>query len=264
MKKTALKSHKQNGHGPKILPADLSPALVQAVFEDAVMEAAADIAALSATLDAAALPEETVLATITPETREEKEILDLLSVPLLGPTRVQALAAVGILTLDDLRAATADQIGGAKGVGLGNAARIKDWLEAQVVSPPEPPPAPPSLPDAPPSFDPALAASNQAVFDELSEIDQAVTRLCERLGTKGQPKKLARQIDKLGTVTSELAEGPDTLSAKRLAQALPLLHKIADLLGFATEEKRLSPKKLEILTENLRARRKSLQKTIGE
>ncbi len=266
MKKTP-KSHKRNGHGPPALPADLSPAVIQAVFEDAVMEAAADIAALSATLEAAALPEPgAVIATIIPETPEEREMLDILSVPYLGPARVRALADAGILTVDDLRAATADRIGGVKGVGLRNAARIKEWLASRPAAPePGLPPAPPPIFETESvSYDPALAGINQTISDELSEVDQAVTRLRERLGAKGQSKKLARQFDKIETVLSELAEGPDTLPARQLDEAVTLLHKIADLLCCAAEEKRLSPKKLDDLSDALRLGRKALQNAVGD
>ena len=247
------KSSKKNGTGAHPLPPNLSREVAQAVLEDAVMEAAADIAALSVTLDAATAPP--LVATITPETPEEREILELISVPFLGPTRARALADAGIKTLDDLHAATPAQIGSVKGVGLRNAERIKEWLGTRIAAvSPGLPPAPPSLPSASPlsgSPDPALATANQTIFDELGEIDQAIARLRVVMGAKKGAKKLGSQFDKLSTVASELAEGPDTLTAKQLKQALKLLDDIVCILRKASEKKTLSQKKQGALCEAL-------------
>jgi hypothetical protein len=230
------------------------------------MEAAADIAALSVTLDAATAPP--LVAMIVPETPEEQEILELVSVPYLGPTRARALADAGIRTLDDLYAATAVQIGSVKGVGQRNAERIKDWLAIHIEAtapglPPAPPPLPEDFPE-PASLDLRLAAANQAIFDELGEVDQALSRLREIIGSKKQSQKLGIQFDKLSTVASELAEGPDTLSDLQLQQALKLLDEIVGVLRKACEQKTLSEKKQEALGDTLRKQRKALARTLGD
>ena len=86
-----------------ILPDELTPTVVQAVLEDAVLTAAADEAAQVAQSD-------------------------LEGIPYLGAPRRLALALAGFATQDDLRRATVEQIGGVKGVGTVNAARVKEWL----------------------------------------------------------------------------------------------------------------------------------------
>jgi hypothetical protein len=266
MKKTTPKSSKKNGTGKHPLPQNLSMEVAQAVLEDAVMEAAADIAALSITLEAATAPP--MFATIVPETPEEQELLELVSVPYLGPTRIRALAEAGIRTMDDLYAATAVQIGSVKGVGLRNAERIKEWLAAQItVTLPGLPPAPPSLPEdetAPVSLDLRLAAVNQAIFEELGDVDQAISRLRGVIGSKKQSQKLGIQFEKLSTVTSELAEGPDTLTDPQLQQAVKLLNEIVGVLLKACEQKTLSEKKQEALCDTLRKQRKALARTLGD
>ena len=181
---------------------------------------------------------------------------ELEGVPYLGETRRQALAAAGMVTQDDLRRATAEQIGGVKGVGMGNAVKIKAWL------------ASPSLPlsaAAPIDVDPDLASANQNVQDVFQKLGAAAARLKDQVPEKSRDKALDRQLDKLDSVASELAEGPDTLSAQQVQDAVKTLDKIAALLqSAAADAQKLSPKKQAALIEELRTRRKRLQKTLGD
>ncbi|MDQ2688509.1 MAG: helix-hairpin-helix domain-containing protein [Armatimonadota bacterium] len=263
--KVSKKNRSKNGTGLRPLPDSLSPAVAEALLEDAVMEAAADIAALSATLeertDSLSEPE-LVVGAIVPETPEEQALLELVSVPYLGPARVQALAEMGILTLDDLRAAPPEKIAGLRGVGANNAQRIKEWLAQQ----PRAQTPPPSLSTPAPasSSDPAVGDINQAIYDELAAVDNAIERLTARLGPPSKSKRLRRQLDKVSTVASELAEGPDTLTADELLGAVELLGDIAYLLDCAASEKKLSEKKQEGVGAAVRSLRKSLEKTLGE
>ncbi len=271
MKKTSpAKGAKQNGGGQRPIPGSLSPAAAQAVLEDAMMEAAADIAALSVTLDertASPAPEadaEVVVGSIVPETPEEQEILDLIGVPLLGPARVRALAEMGIFTLDDLHAAPPEQIAGLRGVGPDNAKRIKDWV-AQHPRAETPPPTEQAAPVTPATGpDATLGDTNQAIFDALGDLDGATARLLERLGSPAQAKRLRRQLDKMGTVASELAEGPDVLTTDRVLQAVGLLDRVVDMLEGAVAQKKLTEKRQEALCDALRSLRRSLQKTLGK
>lgn len=181
---------------------------------------------------------------------------ELVGVPYLGETRRQALAAAGLITQDDLRRATAEQIGGVKGVGMGNAVKIKAWL------------ASPSLPlsaAAPVDVDPGLASANQNVQDVFQKLGDAAARLKDQLPEKLRDKALDRQLDKLDSVASELAEGPDTLSTQQVQDAVKTLDKIAALLQSAADDaQKLSPKKQAALIEELRMRRKRLQKTLDD
>lgn len=188
--------------------------------------------------------------------QEPAQKSELEGVPYLGETRRQALAAAGLITQDDLRRATAEQIGGVKGVGMGNAARIKAWL----ASPSAPLPA-----AAPVDVDPGLASANQSVQDVFQKLGDAAARLKDQLPEKSRDKALDRQLDKLDSVASELAEGPDTLSAQQVQDAVKALDKIAALLQSAADDApKLSPKKQAALIEELRTRRKRLQKTLDE
>lgn len=181
---------------------------------------------------------------------------ELEGVPYLGETRRQALAAAGLITQDDLRRATVKQIGGVKGVGMGNAAKIKAWLG----SPSAPLPA-----AAPPDIDTALASANQDVQDVFQKLGDAAARLKDQIPAKSRDKALDRQLDKLDSVASELAEGPDTLSAQQVQEAVKTLDKIAALLqSAAADTQKLSPKKQAALIEELRMRRKRLQKTLDD
>ena len=186
---------------------------------------------------------------------------ELPDIPYLGATRRIALAAAGLRTLDDLRAATVEQIGGVKGVGLVNAGRVKEWLAVQAEMPAVATAAP--IPQADTSAS-ALASANQDVQDVFQKLGSASELLRKTVSAKARDKALGRQLDKLDTVASELAEGPDTLSMKQVQEAVKTLDKIAALLEAAAALEKLSPKKQAVLIEELRARRKRLQKTLGE
>ena len=179
---------------------------------------------------------------------------DLEGIPYLGVTRRAALALAGLRTRNDLRRATAEEIGGVKGVGMGNAARVKDWLQSQEKAP---------TPLAG-SLDLTQAESNQQVQEIFEKLEAATSRLKENLPTKSLDKSLERQLSKLDTVASELAEGPDTLTAKQVEKAVRTLDKIAELLGTAADAEKLSPKKRSALIDALRERRKRLQKNLGD
>ncbi len=214
---------------------DATPAVVKAVLEEAV---------------------ETVHSDDALSTSQTAPKSELEGVPYLGETRREALALAGLRTQEDLRRATVEEIGGVKGVGMGNAVKIKAWL----ASPSAPLPA-----AAPQDIDTSLAAANQDVQDVFQKLGDASARLKGQIPDKSRDKDLDRQLDKLDTVASELAEGPDTLSAKQLQDAVRTLDKIAALLQIAADDApKLSPKKQAALVEELRARRKRLQKTLGD
>jgi hypothetical protein len=204
-----------------------------------------------------AILEEVVLTFPADDALSETPKSELEGVPYLGETRRLALALAGLVTQDDLRRATAAQIGGVKGVGLGNATRIKAWLDQSAAAIPDIDPVP--------DIDPILAAANQNVQDVFQKLGDAAARLKDHLLVKARDKALDRQLDKLDSVASELAEGPDTLSAKQVQNAVKTLDKIAALLQNAADEpKNLSPKKQAALIEELRTRRKRLQKTLDD
>lgn len=187
---------------------------------------------------------------------ETKPKSELEGVPYLGETRRQALAEAGLVTQDDLRRATAEQIGGTKGVGMGNAAKIKAWLAI---------PSAPLPAAAPTDIDPGLASANQNVQEIFQKLGDAAARLKDHLPAKSRDKALDRQLNKLDTVASELAEGPDTLTAKQVQDAVKTLDKIAALLQNAADDpQKLSAKKQAALIDELRARRKRLQKTLDD
>lgn len=180
-------------------------------------------------------------------------------IPYLGETRRQALALAGLRTLDDLRAASVERIGGVKGVGMVNAARVKEWLAVQADMP-----AVATATPIPQTDGFALASANQDVQDVFQKLGSASERLKKTIPAKARDKALDRQLDKLDSVASELAEGPDTLSMKQVQEAVKTLDKIAALLEAAAGAEKLTPKKQTVLIEELRARRKRLQKTLGD
>jgi hypothetical protein len=196
----------------------------------------------------------------SPQAQPETGASELPDIPYLGATRKLALAAAGMQTLDDLRAATVEQIGGVKGVGMVNAARVKEWLAVQAAMPAVVAATPIPMADSAAS---ATAVANQDVQDAFQKIGSATARLKETIAPKARDKALDRQLNKLDTVASELAEGPDTLPAKRVQEAVKTLDKIAVLLETAAGAEKISPKKQAVLIEELRARRKRLQKTLG-
>lgn len=179
---------------------------------------------------------------------------NLENIPYLGETRRAALALVGLRTRADLMQATVAQIGGVKGVGMVNAARVKDYLRVQEAS----------VSDDPAVIGENLAVINQHVQDIFLKLEVAAVRLKEHNPAKSRDKNLDRQLEKLDTVASELAEGPDTLSAAQVEKAVKTLDKIAALLSSAANAEKLSPKKQALLVEELRERRRRLQKTLGD
>lgn len=199
--------------------------------------------------------------TIAPTQADKTAPSDLPEIPYLGATRRQALAEAGIRTLDDLRAASVEQIGGIKGVGMVNAARVKEWLAVQAEMPAVAVSTPIPQVDGSAS---ALAAANQDVQEVFQKLGDASDKLKKMVPDKTRDKALDRQLDKLDTVASELAEGPDTLSMEQVQEAVKTLDKIAALLEAAASAEKLTPKKQAALVEELRARRKRLQKTLGE
>jgi len=203
-----------------------------------------------------AVLEEAVLTSHRDDAMAAAPKSELEGVPYLGQTRRDALALAGLVTQDDLRRATVEQIGGVKGVGMGNAVKIKAWLDT---------PSAPLPAAAPPDIDRALASANQDVQDVFQKLGDASARLKGQIPDKSRDKALDRQLDKLDSVASELAEGPDTLTAKQVQEAVRTLDKIAALLQSAAEDaQKLSPKKQASLIEELRARRKRLQKTLDD
>ncbi len=199
--------------------------------------------------------------TLAPTPGDDAAHSELPEIPYLGETRRQALAEAGMRTLDDLRGASVEQIGGVKGVGMVNAARVKEWLAVQAEMPNVAVSTP--LPQTGASAS-ALAAANQDVQEVFQKLGDASDKLKRTIPAKARDKALDRQLDKLDTVASELAEGPDTLSMVQVQEAVRTLDKIAALLEAAAVAEKLTPKKQAALIEELRARRKRLQKTLGE
>ena len=142
-----------------------------------------------------------------------------------------------------------------------NAARVKEWLAVQAEIPSVAISTPIPQIDGSAS---ALAIANQDVQDVFQKLGSASDKLKKTISAKTRDKALDRQLDKLDTVASELAEGPDTLSMKQVQEAVRTLDKIAALLEAAAAAEKLTPKKQAVLVEELRARRKRLQKTLGE
>ena len=186
----------------------------------------------------------------------------LVGIPYLGEARRQALADAGIKTRTHLQAATLEEIGAVHGVGLGNAKRYKEWLAVQAEMPNVSVATPlPAIDDGGAS---ALAAANQDVQDMFQRFSSASQSLQSAIPDKSRAKALDRQLEKIDTVASELAEGPDTLTPAQVAEAVTKLNKIAALLEDMAQEKAPSAKKQDALVEELRERRKKLQKALGE
>jgi hypothetical protein len=179
-----------------------------------------------------------------PETDAPKS--EIAGVLYIGETRARLLAEAGIRTMDDLRAADAAQIGSVKGIGLKNGQRIKDWLAEHDA------PAP-ALP---------LAIANQAVQDDSQSINTAFARIQKALSQGVAHKKLDKQIDKLLIVLSELAEAADTLRPKQFQRTIKMLHLIGALLDQFADLRPSSEKVILAFTEELRDRRRRLQKVL--
>ena len=171
---------------------------------------------------------------------------ELVGVPYLGAVRIAALASAGISTIAELRAASAEAIGGVKGVGLRNAERIKSWLADQ---------------DAAASPD---SAHDAEVPVELSDIDTAVTRIKEANPKKDLDKKLSRQLNKVLTRVSGVPAAFESLGNKDRQQAIKQLDRIAALLAQAAERGRLSDKKQHIVGGAIKAGLKKLDKVLDD
>lgn len=183
-------------------------------------------------------------------------------IPYLGEARRKALADAGLTTRAHLEAATEEQLGAVKGVGPGNAKRVKEWLAVQAEMPNVSVATPlPTIDDTGAS---ALAAANQDVQDMFERFSSASQSLKSAIPDKDRDKAIDRQLDKIDTVASELAEGPDTLTPPQVAEAVTRLNKVAALLEEMARAKKPSPKKQAALVEDLRERRKKLQKALGE
>ncbi len=184
-------------------------------------------------------------------TEAESEIAGVLYV---GEARARLLAAAGIRTMDDLRAADAERIGGVKGVGLRNGQRIKAWLDERDARASVPIAPSPDL-----SIDMDLAAANQAVQDDMEAVNTAIARIQRAIPPGVAHRKFDRQVDKLLSVLSELAEGPDTLRPKQFRRALKMLHLIAALLDKFAAIGQPSEKIALAFAEEMRDRRRRLQ-----
>ncbi len=183
-------------------------------------------------------------------------------IPYLGEARRKALAEAGMTTRAHLEAATEGEIGAVKGVGPGNAKRVKEWLAVQAEMPVVAEATP--LPAIDDTSAPVLAAANQDVQDMFQRFSSASQSLKSAIPDKDRDKALDRQLDKIDTVASELAEGPDTLTTPQVAEAVTRLNKVAALLEEMARAKKPSPKKQAALVDALRERRKKLQKALGE
>ena len=105
------------------IPTRLIPDVAHALIEDAMLSEAADIAATIA--------ESTVqpAAIVVPENDIEREIMGLAGIPYLGPTRLKALADIGIVTFEQLHKSSCEEIASGRGIGQYNARKVRDWLD---------------------------------------------------------------------------------------------------------------------------------------
>lgn len=257
--------------------------IVKAVVEDAIMGIAADVAAITSS-DAAAGSE-----LLIAETPEEEAIFDIARVPYLGPSRLTALAAAGITTIDDLHNAPVETIAAIKGVGLKQAAYIKNWVgeqlgaasAAETVSlvveiTDDLPPAPPVLDSLPPSapedlhandstpFDLVTSTANETAQDDMEAIDALINRLKESVPKKLREKSLKRQIDKIVAVISAVPEERDHLSTYGKKKTARTLDQIVKFLSSAVKEELPSKKKQTEFSEELKELRKRLEKALDD
>jgi predicted flap endonuclease-1-like 5' DNA nuclease len=214
---------------------------------------------------------------------------ELAQIPRLGPVRRRALADAGISTLDALRALSFDELARIKYVGAGNARLIKTWLEQQDAAPtPEvpalsvtetggsdAPPPPPALEiPAVVSFEAEsyhvselanldTAIPNQTAYDDLEQIDTAITNIKGAIPKKSRHPKLKKQLDKVSTSISEVPENLDALTPQERVDAARALDRIAKLLEDAVEGGKLSAKKQETVGTKLRKLRKRLDRVVG-
>ena len=183
-------------------------------------------------------------------------------IPYLGEARRKALAEAGYSSRAHLEAATPEELGAVPGISPGIAKRYKEWLAVQAEMPNVAEATPlPAIDDTGAS---ALAAANQDVQEMFQRFSSASQSLQSAIPAKTRDKALDRQLDKIDTVASELAEGPDTLTPAQVADAVARLNKIAALLEDMAREKAPSAKKQAAWVDELRERRKKLQKALGE
>jgi len=246
---------------------------------------------------------------------------ELLSIPRLGQVRLEALAAAGVSSLNDLRKMTLEDLAAIKWIGLGNAKLIKGWLEnnsngaaesapakpvarrsraakpaADDAATPQPAPARPrarrtTAQDASAEEIPAVPARKpratrsskaqpvveveaavadapvEAVIDPLTvdceRVDSAVTRIKDAIPKKSREKKLGRQLKKVTQSVSDLPQSAGDLAAEGKAAAVEALDRIAGLLNSAVESGKLSAKKQEAMSDDLKKIRKRLEKALG-
>jgi NAD-dependent DNA ligase len=180
---------------------------------------------------------------------------ELVSVPLLGPTRIKALADAGYRTLTDLSSATEDQLGSVKGIGARNAQKIKAWLvanagESAVAS------AVPVVADANSQSSPA----NQRLQAALAELDQAVFQIKALLPGRALDRKLIAQLDKMNAAATDIPES-GVEPADQWEKALRRLKKVTALV-LAAAAHNLSDKAKRGLRDDIRKRRRRLQKAL--
>ncbi|MEO7720194.1 MAG: helix-hairpin-helix domain-containing protein [Capsulimonas sp.] len=278
--------------------APIEQEIVKAVVEDAMMGIAADVAAIAAT---DAIPVTEVLIAETPE---EEAIFDIARVPYLGPSRLTALAAAGITTIDELNDAPVETIAAIKGVGLKQAVYIKNWVGEQLKSrggqiepnetritplpsddgnsyfvieiPDDMPPPPPVFDDLAPSasedlhsndstpLDLETSVANETAQDDMEAIALMIGRLKEGLPKKLREKSLKRQITKIDAVISAVPEERDHLSTYGKKKTARTLDQIVKLLSEATAADLHSKKKQSDLSEELRELRKRLEKALDD
>lgn len=253
----------------KSVPDKYVSEVTQAVIEDATLAAAADLAA------AMASPLDKDLPMIVPETPEEEAILALLGVPYLGRTRAFALAAIGIKSLDDLHAASEDQIGMVKGIGKRNAMRIKEWLSARrEVSLSE------QRVDSldvnistsmraevnfeAPTLASETACSNQSLHNDLALIEAAIDRIKSANSKRGLTGKFVKQLERVQSSISEVPESLDTVAERDREKLTGLLDRIGEILTKAGADGKLSETKQEKLSAQVKARRKRLADLLGD
>lgn len=258
---------------------------------------------------------------------------ELLTIPRLGRVRLEALAAAGVTSLDDLRKMSIDDLAGIKWIGPGNARLIKGWLDTNgngAGAPSEPKPAtrasrtakstasangrgrkaaaastpaetetpkprsrkaaavktdapaveatarprrsrapkaqasvpaaapvtPETTPDEPVAFPDLLTA-------DVERVDTAVSRLKDAIPKKSREKKLGRQLKKVAQSVLELPHSAGDLAAEGKLAAAEALDRIAILLNNAVESGKLSAKKQEAMSSDLKKFRKRLEKALG-
>lgn len=213
---------------------------------------------------------------------------ELAQIPRLGPVRRRALADAGIRTLAALRSLSFDELAAIKYVGAGNARLIKTWLEQQdaAQTPEAPatsvtetgasdaPPPPPALEVPAVVFeaesyhaselaDFETAIPNQTAYDDLEQIDTAITNIKGAIPKKSRHPKLKKQLEKVSTSISEVPENLDALTPEERLGAAKALDRIAKLLEDAVEGGKLSAKKQETVGTKLRKLRKRLDRVVG-